>query len=207
MLTSATDKESSDDQADVDDKKEKRANWVNQNGALIGGIVSGVAVLTVVTTLAVCKFRSIGPFKSGDDNTNQSVIFSNNSEKGKTTKTVLNQSHSSDKFQMVNKNERAGTGNADVDNIYTDSSNGEYDLLNDLQRRKIRLQENVYDSNAIMQNQDDQTYDRSVFRKLCHEGDVNDYSLATRRNSGDYDFALNYKAEKGNENDIYDKTC
>ncbi|CAC5412678.1 unnamed protein product [Mytilus coruscus] len=207
MLTSATDKEASDDQPDVDDKQEKRANWVNQNGALIGGIVSGVSVLTVVMTLAVCKFRSIGPFKLGDDNKNQSVIFSNNSEEGKTTKTLLNQSHSSDKFQMVNKNERAGTGVADVDNIYTDSSNGEYDLLNDLQRRKIRLQENVYDSNAIMQNQDDQTYDRSVFKKLCDKGDVNEYSLATRRNSGDYDFALNYKAGKGNENDIYDKTC
>ncbi|CAC5397640.1 unnamed protein product [Mytilus coruscus] len=171
MLTSATDKEAS--------------------GALIGGILSGVAVLTVVITLAVCKFRSIGPFKSGDAITNQSVIFSNNLEESKTNKTLLNQSHSSGKFQMVNKNERAGKGVAEVDNIYTDSSNGEYDLLNDLQRRTIRLQENVYDSNAIMQNQDDQTYDRSVFRKFCHEGEVNDYSLATGRNSGDYDYALN----------------
>ncbi|CAC5421201.1 unnamed protein product [Mytilus coruscus] len=207
MFTSATYKEASDDQPDVDDKREKRANWVNQNGALIGGILSGVAVLTVVISLAVCKFRSIGPFKSGDAIKNQSVIFSNNLEEGKTNKTLLNQPHSSDKFQMVNKNERAGTGVADVDNIYTDSSNGEYDLLNDLQRWTIRLQENVYDSNAIMHNQDDQTYDRSVFRTLCHEGDVNDYSLASRRNSGDYDYALNYKAESGNENDIYDKTC
>ncbi|CAC5422114.1 unnamed protein product [Mytilus coruscus] len=176
---------------DVIANKCENISFIQHTGALIGGILSGVAVLTVVITFAVCKFRSIGPFKSGDAITNQSVIFSNNLEESKTNKTLLNQSHSSGKFQMVNKNERAGKGVAEVDNIYTDSSNGEYDLLNDLQRRTIRLQENEYDSNAIMQNQDDQTYDRSVFRKFCHEGEVNDYSLATGRNSGDYDYALN----------------
>lgn len=107
---------------------------------------------------------------------------------------------------MENISERAGTGVADVDNIYTDSPNGEYDVLNDSQRRKIRVQENVYDSNATMLNQDDHLYDQSVFRKLAHigDGDVNDYSLARTGKSGDYDYALNYKAEKGNENDIYD---
>lgn len=125
---------------------------------------------------------------------------------GETSKTLLNQADSSDTFQMVNISKRAGTGVADVDNIYTDSPNGEYDVLNDSQTRKIRVQENVYDSNATMSNQDDHVYYQLVFKKLAHigDGDVNDYSLATRRNSGDYDYALNYKAEKGNENDIYD---
>ncbi|CAG2212344.1 unnamed protein product [Mytilus edulis] len=162
------------------DNKEKRTNWISQNGTFIGGIISGVSVLTVVITLTVCKFRSGGPFKSRDTNKNQSDIFPNKLEEGKTTKTLLNQAHSSDKFQMENISERAGTGDADVDNIFTDSPNGEYDVLNDSQRRKIRVQENVYDSNATMINQDDHMYDQSVFRKLAHEGDgdVNDYSLA-----------------------------
>lgn len=78
-------------------------------------------------------------------------------EEGKTTKTLLNQAYSSDKFQMMNKNERAGTEVAYVDNINTESSNGDNAILNDLQIRKIRIQENVYDSNVKMQNPGDQT--------------------------------------------------
>lgn len=89
---------------------------------------------------------------------------------------------------------------------YTDTADGEYDVLNDKQNRRKRPTENVYHSHDIHQNEDGHTYESANFRK-GNSTDVNGlYDTSLSVVVGNYSY-MSYK-NRDNEmtTDIYDKS-
>ncbi|CAC5422658.1 unnamed protein product [Mytilus coruscus] len=83
-------------------------------------------------------------------------------------------------YAMVNKTKTPCSSSRANDDIYLDLSNGENDRLNEVQKRKILMTENLYDSNEGIRNENDPTYNSSDFCKRKtnnHDSDIDMYSI------------------------------
>lgn len=108
----------------------------------------------------------------------------------------------------MNKIRTTKASSNDVD-TYTASSYGEYDRLNDVHKREIKSQENLYDSNGGKRNKSDPTYDSSDIgerKRYTHvnDNDMYDHSF-TSSNNGEYNCFSDLNVVNSKDNVIYDK--
>ncbi|VDH90158.1 Hypothetical predicted protein [Mytilus galloprovincialis] len=184
-------------------------------GPVIGGITGAIILLAVLFVMIFCKIRSCGFFKSGNTDKQFSTEFYDHSQNSgvKTSATpISNESYglapvtSNNTYAVVNKIKKNGLQT--TEDIYTETSYGEYDRLNGVSKRRTDSKTNVYDSHAGIRNENDPTYDSSNHggRKLQLDNDVYDHTDTVSTDVSDYGYSSTLKSEIGNENDIYDKT-
>ncbi|CAC5422663.1 unnamed protein product [Mytilus coruscus] len=137
-------------------------------GAIDGEGLSAVVVNALILVLVICKIRSCGIFKAPKIQQNN-VFFSKaiNDDSNITAdiNSVITSKHTygtarpiqsnCNTYATGNKNKAPDLSLSISDDIYTDSSYGNYDQLNEVQKRNIRPTGNLYDSNRGIRNEND----------------------------------------------------
>lgn len=175
----------------------------------------------IVTTWTSCFFcRSIGIFK-GKEKTHDGKVelskrpnYDSQGVNGSHVEPISNQNYGiainqSTTYAVVDKLKKSDKKFTKNDSTYSDLADGQYDQLNNIQKRKIILEGNLYNSHDGMRDQNDPTYDISKFSShgTSHDvADVYDHSFLGTQNDGEYDYSLTYRSDLSNETEIYDQT-
>ncbi|XP_071143998.1 uncharacterized protein [Mytilus edulis] len=184
-------------------------NSFHSTGAVIGGIMGACSILAVSAVLIICKFRSKGNLKPSD-------AF----QKGQTSNLMFSKKIKPDSTNKRNReiNELCETGTSrysvvnnltkpeNMNDTYTDATDGEYDVLHDKQKRTICPTENMYHSHGVHQHEDGPTYDSAAIVKGIHSYGSELYDTSFSEVEGDYSY-MSYKShDQSTTSDIYDKS-
>ncbi|CAC5422682.1 unnamed protein product [Mytilus coruscus] len=188
-------------------------------GAVIGGIIGACSILAVLAVLIVCKIRSKGIFKEsytyqkGETNKlhfsktiDQNLTYTSNGKNTQSTSRKINDicETGTSGYSVVNNLNKP----ENINEIYTDAADEEYDILHDKQNRRMCPTENVYQSHGAHKNEDGLTYDSADFGKgNCNDGNGL-YDTSCSVVEGDYS-CMSYKNHDINittDTCIYDKS-
>ncbi|CAC5400083.1 unnamed protein product [Mytilus coruscus] len=202
------------------DCNENKTFYICKTSAVIGGIIGACFILAVLAVLIVCKIRSKGIFEESNTyqkgETNQ-LHFSKTINQELTN--TRNRKNTPSTSRQINDICETGTlGYSVVNNlnepenmndIYTDAADGEYDILHDKQNKRMCPTETVYQSHGAYRNEDGLIYDSADFGKgNCNDGNGL-YDTSCSVVEGDYS-CMSYKNHDINittDTCIYDKSA
>ncbi|VDI02772.1 Hypothetical predicted protein [Mytilus galloprovincialis] len=177
--------------------------------AVIGGVLGACFILTVSTVMIVCKIRSKGIFKESDKHEKRETSQLHSSK-------TINQDSTIKRNKKLNDLcESCASGYSvanyldkpeNINEIYTDAADGEYDILHNKQNRRICPKENVYHSHGAYRSEEGPTYDSASY-VTGNSNDGNElYDTSFSVVEGNYSY-MSYK-NRDNEmlSDIYDKS-
>lgn len=190
----------------------KDNNTHTYTGVIVGGTIGVFLLLIIPATLWVCRKRSFWLFKEKNKSMDKTEEFSqtpnNNLQNVSASyvEPISNQTYEiatnlSSTYAVVNKLTKSAKTFTEKDDTYMDSQDGQYDQLNDIQKRKIIMERNLYDSHEGMRDQNDPTYDISKFSShgSSHEvTDVYNHSFLGTQNDGEYDYSSTYRNDLTN---------
>ncbi|CAC5424489.1 unnamed protein product [Mytilus coruscus] len=199
------------------DNSMKKDNTNSYTGVIICGTIGAFLLLIISATIFVCRKKSIGVFKGKKKTNDNNEEFSQTPNydlqcvKASHVEPIANQNYGigtnqSSTYAVVDKLKKSDKKFTNNDETYTDSSDGQYDQLNDVQKRKIILGGNMYESHEGMRDQNDPTYDISNFSGSHEVTDVYDHSFLGTQHDGEYDYSSTYRRDLTNETEMYDKT-
>ncbi|XP_076083545.1 uncharacterized protein LOC143054424 [Mytilus galloprovincialis] len=180
----------------------------SSHGAVIGGSIGAVIVLLIVVSVVMCKIRRIGLFKSSKSANTTTVVFT----LGLQTQQQFNESNGLVYQTKEKKNERNDAyaqvqSVKHMDDIYTESLNGEYDHLHNIGGRKLNGSENTYNSNAGVRNQNDPTYDTATSSTGVDMDTTYDHSFSKMKDYSEYDVSDSSIQIARTNYDAYDQAC
>ncbi|VDI71934.1 Hypothetical predicted protein, partial [Mytilus galloprovincialis] len=211
----------------------KSAHEDTRLDVIIGTVVGGFTVVVGVSILlVVCKVRSSGLFSKKKDH---SVIeFSKETcersdqstpmkmqphvenkrngpeiQKTKDTYAQVIKPHQTEHnmlYSEVNKTRKLSPGIQETNDDYSEFSEGEYDRLNNFDRRILNKDSNMYDSNVGIRNFKDPMYDTTLHASRLEGEDVYDHSFTNLNTDSNYDCSSSLALTSMKENDVYDKS-
>lgn len=161
--------------------------------------------------------RRIGLFKSNNSTNTTTVTFTKSEYDNKTNLGIQTQQQFNQSYGLVNqfteKNNKTHNSYSQVqkfkstEDMYAESTNGEYDHLHNIDGRKPNAIENAYDSNAGVRNHIDPTYDTAKSSTRVDTDNTYDHSFTNTKTHAEYDVSDPSMLIDRTNNDIYDQTC
>ncbi|CAC5412680.1 unnamed protein product [Mytilus coruscus] len=109
-------------------------------------------------------------------------------------------------YSEVNKTRKLSPGIRETDDNYSKFTEGEYDRLNNFDRRILEKDSNMYDSNVGIRNYQDPMYDTTLHASRFESEDVYDHSFTNVNTDSNYDCSSSVAQTHMKENDVYDKS-
>lgn len=94
----------------------------------------------------------------------------------------------------------------ETDDNCSEFSEGEYDRLNNFNRRILKKDSNMYDSNIGIRNFKDPMYDTTLHASRFEGEDVYDHSFLNVNTDSNYDCSSSLAHTNMTENDVYNKS-
>ncbi|CAC5423545.1 unnamed protein product [Mytilus coruscus] len=192
-----------------------KLKWVVcRKSPIVGGILA-IIISSVIAILIVRKRRKNDPFGKMDDT---KPTECSNEKEGITLHAYVGYNECKDykrnsfemeviksEYEGVDEKEKKHTSYCDIGNAYIESSVGEYDTTNNLNKRKQSVHGNLYDTTSGIRNTIDPTYNTLERLPKVDNDEFYVHSFPRGRSESDYHISDSRKSGKNGEIIVYDK--